>query len=120
MSFEIFSYTATVLIFTGLALCAFPVLRILRRSEKHPLTRSDRKAIALTVIVSVIGTAPAEWAALSWGTWFYNPARSLDTTFLGAEVETYLFAALVSFVVSLAAVKHARREDRRLASAKAR
>src|SRR3989338_1429967 len=113
MNFGIFSYTATVLIFTGLALLLYLAMRLYISPKNSVLYKTDRKVIFTTLLITAIATSPGEWIALLWRTWTYNPDRTLHTTFLGAEVETYLFAALVSLVVSIATLLYSRREDRR-------
>lgn len=102
----------TVLIFTGLA--ALLYLAALYTSRKNArLPSAYWKVIATVVAINLIFTGPGEWMALHWRTWTYNPERTLHTIFLGAEVETYLFTVLVTFVVVLATLVYARREDRR-------
>lgn len=113
--FGIFSYTATILIFMGGAFVFSLIKRKLRSSGSRPLSPSDRKAMVLTFWASVVGTAPAEWVALSWHAWVYDPTRSLHTIVFGAEIETYLFAGLAALLISYAALKFARREDRKRA-----
>lgn len=115
MNFGIFSYTATILIFTGLALLLRIVKRLIHPSSHQMLSNTEWKVIGCTALITTIGTAPAEWAALTWRTWSYNPERTFDTRFLGAEVETYLFTILVTFVISVATLSYARRQDRKLA-----
>ena len=113
MDFGIFSYAATVIIFPGLAI----LVRFLKRryiSAKSPgLSKAGWRIIFLTTIIAVVGTGPAEWIALTWRAWTYNPEKTLHATFLGAEVETYLFTILVSFVISIATIGYARDEDRK-------
>lgn len=71
------------------------------------------KVIGIVVAINIIFTGPGEWLALRWRTWTYNPERTFSATFLGAEVETYLFTLLVTIVVTLATLVYARREDRK-------
>ena len=113
MNFGIFSYTATVIIFTGLALLLYLFVRsfISRRSAK--LLNSDWKVISLVILITTLATGPCEWVALAWRTWTYNPERTFHTTFLGAEVETYLLIILGSLVVSIATIVYARHEDKK-------
>ncbi len=113
MNFGIFSYTATVLIFTSLALCLYFAMRFYISPKNATLSRTDWRTIVITIVVTILGTSPGEWTALAWRAWVYNPERTLHTTFLGAELETYLFTILVSLVVALATLLYARREDRR-------
>lgn len=112
MNFGIYSYTATILIFCGLALALYIFGRVLSK-EFAMLPATDWKVIIWTMIIFAIITGPEEYVALAWRTWTYNPERTLDTIFLGAEVETYLFVILVSLVVSIATLVYARREDRK-------
>ena len=87
--------------------------RLMFPMRKVFLTGTDWLTVLLTVLIGVIATSPTEWIALAWRTWTYNPERTFYTTFLGAEVETFLFTALVAFVVSTATLRSARREDRK-------
>ena len=112
MNFGIYSYTATILIFCGLALLLYVVGRLLRKKSVM-LPASDWKVIIWTIIIFAVITGPEEYVALAWRTWTYNPERTFNTTFLGAEVETYLFITLVALVVSIATLVYARREDRK-------
>ncbi len=112
MNFGIYSYAATILIFTGGAGLLYSVMYIFKRRSAH-LPRKYWPIILLVIFASVVCTSPGEGFALLWRTWQYNPERTFYTTLLGAEVETYLFAALVSFVVGLATLVYARREDRK-------
>lgn len=105
MHFGIFSYTATIIIFTGLVI----LIRFLRGT--HRLPPSHWKIISLVIILGSLFTGATERVALTWRTWIYNPERTLYTTFLGAEIETYLFALLVSFVVASATLRRAQKEE---------
>ena len=111
MNFGIYSYTATVLIFTGgagpLYLAASSV------AKRNALPWKYWRIILFVMLGFTLCTSPGERFALLWRTWEYNPAKSFHVTFLGAEVETYVFAALVGLVVSLATLAFARREDRK-------
>lgn len=112
MNFGIYSYTTTVLIFCGLALLLYAVGVILRKRSAI-LSSSDWMAILWTVILMTVITGPEEYVALNWRTWVYNPERTFDNTFFGAEIETYLFIILVTLVVSIATLVYANREDRK-------
>ncbi|MEK7509922.1 MAG: hypothetical protein AAB605_04410 [Patescibacteria group bacterium] len=113
MHFGIFSYTATILIFTGLAILLYFLMlfKFSRRSARLPA--KYWKVVLAVILINIIATSPAEWAALTWRAWTYNPERTFHTTFLGAEIETYLFTTLVTLVVSLATLLYARREERK-------
>lgn len=110
MDLGIFAYTATVLIFTGLAFSLY-LYRVVFSGTK-PLLQKEWKIVAYTMMVGIIWTGPGEYFALLWKTWTYNPERTLYMTFLGAEVETYLFSLLVSLVISVATISSARRIDK--------
>ena len=112
MNFGIYSYTATIVIFCGLALALYVVGRLLRKKSAM-LPASDWKVILWTIIIFAIVTGPEEYVALAWRIWTYNPERTFNKIFLGAEVETYLFITLVALVVSIATLVYARREDRK-------
>jgi lycopene cyclase domain-containing protein len=112
MNFGTYSYTATVLIFCSLAFSLYLVGLLLRRKSAI-LSTGDWEAVLWTIVIMTIITSPMEYVALAWQTWTYNPEKTFDTTFLGAEVETYLFIILVSLVVSIATLVYANREDRK-------
>ncbi len=112
MTFGIYSYTATVLIFCGLALLLYLIGCLLRKKSAR-LAKPDWRAIIWTIVIMTVITSPEEYVALTWRTWTYNPERTFHTTFLGAEVETYLFIILVSLVVSIATLVYAHHEDRK-------
>ncbi len=112
MNFGIFSYTATVLIFCGLAFSLY-LIGLLLRKKSAILSASDWKVIVWTIVIMVVIIGPEEYVALAWRTWTYNPERTFNMTFFGAEIETYLFIILVSLVVSIATLVYARREDRK-------
>lgn len=112
MNFGEYSYTVTIVVFCSIALAMYGIGRLLgKRSAMFAAT--DWKAIALTIAIMAVVTGPEEYIALAWRTWSYNPERTFDTTFLGAEVETFIFIILVSLVVSIATIVYARREERR-------
>jgi hypothetical protein len=113
MTFGIFSYTATVLIFTGLAMLVYLAMRFFISPKNSVLSKTDWKIILYTILITTIATGPGEYVALAWRTWTYNPERTFYTLFLGAEVETYLFTILVSLVVSIATLLYANRRDRK-------
>ena len=115
MKFSIYSYTATVLIFCGLAFLLY-LVGVLFRRKSATLSKNDWKAIFGTIVIMTAVTGPMEYVALTWRTWTYNPERTLHKTFFGAEVETYLFIILVSLVVSIATLVYANREDRKRVS----
>lgn len=107
MNFGIYSYLATTLIFPGLAMALYFAVR-----KKYRLTPIEHRVIKITSLITLAFTTVAEGAALSWNVWTYSPLQTLHTRFLGAEIETYLYIALVSLVVCLATVSYARHEDR--------
>ncbi len=114
MNFDVYSYAATIIIFCSIALVIYGVGRVLGKRSAF-ITADDWKSIALTIALFLIVTGPEEYFALQWQTWSYNPARTFDTIFFGAEIETFLFIVLVSLVVSIATIVYARREERKSA-----
>jgi len=112
MYFGIYSYIVTILIFCGLAFALY-VLASLLRKRSVILPAVDRKSILWTMVIFAAIVGPEEYVALSWRIWIYNPERTFDTIFFGAEVETFFFITLVVLVVSLATLVYARREDRK-------
>ena len=113
MNFGIFSYTATVIIFTGLAMLVYLAMRFFVSPKNSVLSKTDWKIILYTILITTIATGPGEYVALAWRTWTYNPVRTFYKSFFGAEVETYLLTILVSLVVSIATLLSARRQDRK-------
>ena|SRR3989344_2755395 len=113
MHFGIYSYAATVLIFTGLASLLYLAMLFYFSRKNAQLPTAYWKVILTVIVINLIFTGPGEWLALHWRAWTYNPERTFHTTFLGAEVETYLFTLLVTLVVTLATLVYARREDRK-------
>jgi len=113
MNFGIFSYVATILIFTGLAILLYLAMRLHFARRSAQLSKSDWKVILFTILIAIVVMSLGEWIALGWRIWAYNPEKTFHTTFLGAEVETYLFIVFVSLVISIATLVYARREDRK-------
>ena len=113
MNFGMYSYLATIAIFTGLAAVLYLVMLLYVSKKNAKLPHVYLKVIGSVVATNLIFTPPGEWLALTWRAWTYNPERTFHTIFLGAEVETYLFTLLVTIVVALATLVYARREDRK-------
>jgi hypothetical protein len=85
MSFGAFSYLISILIFAGGSVV---VVLLLGYKELY----SYKKLLAVMVIGGLLGAALGDSVALSWSAWAYT--NSLHIEFLGAEIESYLFAVL--------------------------
>lgn len=110
MTIGIFSYLITVVVFVGLAFLLYLVrMRLAKRSPK--IKSRYLKIILRIILISLAMTTIGEAFALKWRLWIYDPGRTFNTIFLGAEIETYLFITGVAFVVSLATILYARREE---------
>ena len=98
-----FSYLITILVFGGVA-------NAVLWWRNHTLLFKHRRFLLLFVI----GTAPFaafEGIALRWSAWMYAPDRTLHRNMLGAELESYLFMALVAAAVASATIVFASREN---------
>lgn len=70
------------------------------------------------ILIFVIVTLPItafEYFARRWGAWNYYPNHVLNAHLFGAEIETYLFMALVAAALAGAAFTYAQAEDDRRA-----
>lgn len=94
MTFGIFSYLATILIFAGSAV-------LIEYSLTFKKLKKYKKIIALTAVIGMIGTLIAEPVALNWRIWLYSPDRTFGVYF-GAALETFIFTVLVSIAISSA------------------
>lgn len=94
MTFGIFSYVITIIIFAGAAVLIEWTLGF-KKLKKYT------KIIGVVVILGLIGTLIAESAALNWRTWFYSEGKSFGIYF-GAAAETFIYAVFVAVAVASA------------------
>ncbi|HEX3081855.1 MAG TPA: hypothetical protein VHQ86_01235 [Candidatus Saccharimonadia bacterium] len=88
-------YLASVLVFCGL-----PIAYIWVRHGR--LLWRYRRLFAVMVLLSLIGGA-ADYFALRWHAWFFEPAQNLGLYF-GTALETYVFAICVTIAITSAAL----------------
>src|SRR6266446_333142 len=97
-----FAYVYIILIFAGTSfLLELLAWRYLKRYWRH---------LAIVAVLSLafsVVEAPALWLKA----WQYNAAHVLNIRFLGAELETYLFALLTSLAVAAATLIMAGYQD---------
>ena len=103
MKFSNFIYLFSILLFTG------PVILKLWRRESKILKKYEW----VVIIVVALGTC---WAAfdvfsLRWNLWYYYPEQNLNINF-GTVLETYIWAAAVSFIISAVTLVYAYRMDK--------
>lgn len=103
MIFGVYSYLVSVFIFAGAAIA-------LELFFGFHLLKKYLRAIVMTVIF-YLPFPLTEAVALWWRNWDYNPETTLYTRFLGAEVETYVYALMVAIAVSCAVVAWTFYED---------
>lgn len=87
-----FSYLTSILIFAGLAILVVWI------SGFH-LLKKFTKILPVPIIFMLLLT-PIEWFALRWKIWSYIPESALNITFLGAELETFVFSLLVATAIA--------------------
>ena len=95
MTFGIFSYLITILIFAGLAVLIEWTLGF-RKLKKYT------KIIGVIAVIGVSSTLIAESVALSWRTWFYSRGMTFGIYIFGAALETLIYAIFVAVAISSA------------------
>ncbi|HET9850760.1 MAG TPA: lycopene cyclase domain-containing protein [Candidatus Saccharimonadales bacterium] len=70
------------------------------------------KYIAVFVIITLPITV-FEYFARRWGAWNYHPQHVLNIHVFGAEIETYLFMAMVAAALAGASFTYAQMEEHR-------
>ena len=106
-----FIYLFSILLFTG------PIILKLWRRESKILKRYEW----VVIIIVAMGTC---WAAfdifsLRWNLWYYYPAQNLNIRF-GTVLETYIWAAVVSFIIAAVTLVYAQSLDRKAVQTNAR
>lgn len=93
----IYSYLISIFIFAGSAV-------LLEIIFGFHFFKNYLKTIGFVILVLLPITPLGEFAAYIMRTWIYNPAATLYKSFLGAEVETYVFCILCTIAVSCAVI----------------
>ena len=104
MSLLNFWYLLTIIFFTGSAgyLIWFERSRLLKKHWKF----------ILGYLVFTVPWAYWDSVALRWKAYQYNPEHTLSVRIFGAELETYIFMALVGAVVCSATLIYMKEEER--------
>lgn len=92
MTFGIFSYLITIIIFAGAAVLIEWILAF-KKLKKYT------KIIGVVVILGLIGTLIAESVALDWRTWFYSQGKTFGIYF-GAALETFIFTVFIAVAIA--------------------
>lgn len=95
MTFGIFSYLITILIFAGTAVIIEWTLGF-RELKKYA------KIIGVIVGIGVSFTLIAEPVALSWRAWFYSQDRTFGIYLFGAALETLVYAIFIAIAIASA------------------
>jgi lycopene cyclase domain-containing protein len=98
-----FSYFFSILLFCGPAL-------IILWLKYHRIIEKYKTALLVTIILSVVFTAPADFFALQWHTWAYVNGTN-SGIYLLTLPETYAFDIAVTGIVSMATFAYANRID---------
>jgi len=102
-----FAYLVTTVLFAGGAVA-------IEWLFKGRYLWAHRKLLsAITLPLTLLGTL-ADAAGLRWGSWMFNPDRTLSIFFLGDTVETYLYTFLVVLAIAGATLVWADWEERGL------
>ena len=99
-----YSYLATIIIFAGSAI----LLEVLFGFQ---FIKKYLRVVGSVVLIFLIVTPVGETVAHLLRVWIYNPQTTLYLTFLGAEIETYLFSIFVGIAVSSAVILWTYYED---------
>jgi glucose dehydrogenase len=101
-----FTFLISIFIFAGTAM-------LLRwRNNKKVLKKYE--LIFLGMVAFSVPYAGFDYFALKWHAWVYGPESTFSVQF-GAELETYLYASAVTFVVVGAVLRSAARVDKQYA-----
>lgn len=104
MSLGVYSYLLTTLIFTVIVVIIEFILLRKTLSKYQTL-------ILITILISVVGTVIEEPPALASQAWTYNMQYMLNIHIFGAEIETFVYSALVSFCIAGATLFFADTQD---------
>ncbi len=94
MTFGIFSFIVTIIIFAGTAVLIEWTLAF-KRLKKYV------KIIGVVATLGFIGTAIAESVALNWRTWYYSQGKTFGIYF-GAAAENLIYIIFVAVAVASA------------------
>lgn len=100
----IYSYLISIMIFAGLAV-------LLEWIFGYHRLKKAKKTIGLVVLIFLAFTPVGEFFALRMKIWQYNPLTTFYTTFIGAELETYVFALFTGLAISSAVIAWTNYED---------
>ena len=103
MTFGIFSYIITIIIFAGSAV-------LIEWSLGFKKLKKYTKIIGVVAILGLIGTLIAESVALNWRIWFYSQDKSFGIYF-GAALETLIYAVFVAVAVASATLAWSNYEE---------
>ena len=95
MQFGQLSYLISTIVFAGVAVLIEWLLAF-RHLKKY------WKLITLVVVIDLLILIILEPVALQWRAWTLSPQLTLNTFFLGAALETYLYTVLVSIAIASA------------------
>ena len=98
-------YLITIMLFGGSAV-AFSLILL------HKELRKYFRLMAILVLISLALTPVMEPPALAVRAWVYRVQYMLDMHFLGAELETYLFTAMVGIAIGAFTLVFADVEDK--------
>lgn len=98
-------YLVTILAFAGSA-SVIGLIAVRRNIRKYA------KLLVALPIIALIATPIYEPVAIYWKAWAYGEQYMLNVHFLGAEVETYLYSALVILCIGCATLAFADAQDR--------
>lgn len=96
-------YLVSIFCFAGLAIA-------LEWIFGFHLLKKYLSTIFLTTLLGLLLT-PAESVALSFKAWAFSSTNTLNSKFLGAEIESYIFAVFTSLAVSSAVIAWTHYED---------
>lgn len=85
-----------------------PCLLVIWKRDRRILKRYE--LVLLTVVAISIPVTMADWYAMKWGAWEYNPANTVNIHF-PAELESYFFSLAVSATIASCTLVLARQVD---------
>lgn len=94
MTFGIFSYLITILIFAGTAV-------LIEWTLGYKKLKEHTKVIFFVTVLGLIATLIGESAALNWRIWLYSQDKIFGIYF-GAALETFIYTIFVVIAVSSA------------------
>lgn len=91
MKLQQFTYLFSIIIFGGFYIWAR------WKSRKRALKKYE--VVVLFMVAVSLPFTLVDFFALKWGAWVYSPERTLNVKF-AAPLETYIFSAVVVFIIS--------------------